>query len=62
MSDYKKDIIKLIESDITGYKIFKATGISQSKISSLRNGKQKIDDLTLRTTEKLYKYYNEQVK
>ncbi|WP_199180996.1 hypothetical protein [Staphylococcus simulans] len=56
MSEYKKMIIELIESDITGYQIHKETGVSQYVISQLRQGKRDIDNLTLNTTEKLYDY------
>ncbi|NQD99047.1 hypothetical protein [Staphylococcus xylosus] len=56
MSEYKQTIKKLIESDITGYQIYKNTGISQTVISTLRNGNRDIDNLTLKTTEKLYEY------
>lgn len=56
MSEYKQTIKKLIESDLTGYQIYKETGISQTVISTLRNGNRDIDNLTLKTTEKLYEY------
>lgn len=56
MSDYKLKIIELIESDITGYKIYKATGVSQYVLSQLRQGKRNVDNLSLGTTEKLYEY------
>ncbi|MGK3149496.1 hypothetical protein VQE80_03520 [Staphylococcus shinii] len=56
MSEYKQTIKKLIESDLTGYQIYKSTGISQTVISTLRNGNRDIDNLTLKTTEKLYEY------
>lgn len=56
LSEYKKLIIELIESDITGYQIYKETGVSQYVISQLRQGKRDIDNLTLNTTEKLYDY------
>lgn len=56
MSDYKRKIIELIESDITGYKIYKATGVAQYVLSQLRQGKRDINKLTLSTTEKLYEY------
>lgn len=56
MSEYKQTIKKLIESDLTGYQIYKNTGISQTVISTLRNGNRDIDNLTLKTTEKLYEY------
>ncbi|RQM97339.1 hypothetical protein COR53_03535 [Staphylococcus pettenkoferi] len=56
LSEYKKKIIKLIESDITGYQIYKETGVAQYVLSQLRQGKRKVDNLTLNTTEKLYEY------
>lgn len=56
LSEYKQMIIKLIESDITGYKIHIDTGISQTVISTLRNGYRDVDNLMLKTTEKLYEY------
>ena len=56
MSDYKLKIIELIESDITGYQVFKDTGLSQTVMSSLRTGKRDVDNLRLGTTEKLYDY------
>ncbi|MBC2965966.1 hypothetical protein ACUW9V_000934 [Staphylococcus epidermidis] len=56
MSDYKLKIIELIESDVTGYQIYKDTGISQYVLSQLRQGKRDVDNLTLNTTEKLYAY------
>ncbi len=56
LSEYKRKIIELIESDITGYQIHKETGVSQYVISQLRQGKRDIDNLTLNTTEKLYNY------
>ncbi|WNM55052.1 hypothetical protein CoNPh25_CDS0047 [Staphylococcus phage S-CoN_Ph25] len=46
----------MIESNITGYQIHKETGVSQYVISQLRQGKREVDNLTLNTTEKLYKY------
>lgn len=62
MSDYKKALIKLINSEITGYQIYKKTGVSQSVISGLRNGKKEVDDLKIKTTEKLYSFYMEEIK
>lgn len=56
MSDYKQTIVDLINSDISGYRIHKETGISQTVISTLRNGSREIDNLNLKTTEKLYEY------
>lgn len=59
LSEYKKIIEKLFKSNVTGYQISKATGISQNVISGIRNGKRQIDNLTLGTTEKLYDYQME---
>ncbi|MDK7114203.1 hypothetical protein [Staphylococcus pettenkoferi] len=56
MSQYKKTIEKLFESNITGYQISNATGNSQNVISSITNEKRQIDNLTLGTTEKLYEF------
>ncbi|MGE6358305.1 hypothetical protein, partial [Staphylococcus capitis] len=46
----------LIESDVTGYQIYKDTGISQYVLSQLRQGKRDVDNLRLGTAEKLYEY------
>ena len=56
LSEYKKKIIELIESDITGYQVSEDTGLSQTVMSSLRTGKRYIDNLRLGTAEKLYEY------
>ncbi len=56
LSQYKKTIEKLFESNITGYQISNATGNSQNVISSITNEKRQIDNLTLGTTEKLYEF------
>ena len=54
----RNEIVNLLNSDITGYRIFKVTGISQSVISELRLGKRNVGKLTLDTAEKLANYYN----
>lgn len=60
MDNFKKvydSVQYLIKNEsITSYKIEKATGVSRAKIGRLRNGKNKIGDLTLDTAEKLYNY------
>ena len=38
MSDYKLKIIELIESDITGYKIYKETGGSTIRTFTIKTG------------------------
>ncbi len=52
----KHTIKNLLESGVTSYQIEKETSVSRAKIGRLRNGKNKIDDLTLETVEKLYNY------
>lgn len=49
-------ILKLLESDLTNYKIAKDTNINHKTISELRSGKRKLDNITLLTAEKLYEY------
>ncbi|UXU63323.1 trp operon repressor [Staphylococcus agnetis] len=56
MMNVKHIIKSLLESNVTSYQIEKETGVSRAKIGRLRNGKNKIDDLTLDTAEKLYNY------
>ena len=52
----KRTVQNLLTSNITSYQIEKESGVSRAKIGRLRNGKNKIDDLTLGTAEKLYNY------
>ncbi|AID01746.1 XRE family transcriptional regulator [Staphylococcus xylosus] len=52
----KKEIQKLLDSDISSYKIGKETGVSNSIIQRLRKGERTIGNLTLDTAEKLYEY------
>ncbi len=52
----RKEIEKLLNSDITTYKISKDTNINNKTISELRSGKRKLDNITLLTSEKLYEY------
>ena len=54
----REQIEKLLNSDITGYRIFKDTGMSQSIISEFRSGKRNLDNLSLKNAEKLYNLYN----
>ncbi|WP_245902299.1 helix-turn-helix domain-containing protein [Gracilibacillus dipsosauri] len=53
----KEDILKLIESDITGYKIHKETGISESTISRIRSGKIELGSISLDNATKLHAFY-----
>lgn len=52
----KEIIQKLLDSDISSYKIGKETGVSNSIIQRLRSGNRSIGNLTLDTAEKLYEY------
>ncbi|MEB7508387.1 hypothetical protein [Staphylococcus xylosus] len=52
----KELIQKLLDSDISSYKIGKETGVSNSIIQRLRSGNRSIGNLTLDTAEKLYEY------
>ena len=58
----REQIEKLLASDISAYRIAKDTGIAQSKISGLRSGSIKIENLTLAVAEKLVTYYEEEMK
>lgn len=53
----KEEVRKLIESKITGYKIHKETGISESTISRIRSGKIELGSISLDNAERLYKFY-----
>lgn len=52
MEANSKDIEWLLEN-ATQYRIAKETGITQSKISDLKNGKVKIENLSLRIASEL---------
>ena len=52
----RKEIESLLASDKTAYEIAQATGMSPSNITYLRNGKRKLDNVTLANAEKLYDY------
>ncbi|GLO65095.1 MULTISPECIES: XRE family transcriptional regulator [Oceanobacillus] len=53
----KEEIVKLIESNVTGYKIHKETGIPESTISRIRSGKIEIGSIRLDNAIKLHDYY-----
>jgi len=62
MSDNIKDNIqKLLDSDISNYRIYKDTGIAQSTLSDLKNGKTSIDSMRLDNALKLNDYYLKKV-
>lgn len=52
-------IKKLLDGDTTGYQISKKTGIQEIQISNLRNGKTKLENITLDTATKLMKFIEE---
>ncbi len=58
MSEYKKKIIELIESNLTGYEISKKILSFSIRTFTIKTGKREVDNLTLNTTEKLYEYAN----
>lgn len=51
----RKQIIELLESDITGYRINKDNpDVPQDLISRLRTGNNNLDNITLKTAEQLF--------
>lgn len=48
----------LLNSNMSQYAISKATGVTQSKISELKNGKRDINNLTLEVADKLANFYD----
>jgi transcriptional regulator with XRE-family HTH domain len=55
----RNKIEKLLNSNLSTYAISKATGITSSSLSNLRNEKRKLDNLSLFNAERLYNYYKE---
>lgn len=51
------DILALLNSNISTYRINKDTGIPQSSLTGYRNRKLKISNMTLSKASKLQKYY-----
>lgn len=56
-NDIKRNIQKLLDSDITNYRIYKDTGVAQSTLSDLKNGKSRIEDMRLEVALKLNDYF-----
>ncbi|MFW3619482.1 FtsK/SpoIIIE domain-containing protein [Staphylococcus caprae] len=52
----KMEVLKLLESDISAYRISKDTGVSESVIKKLRNQNQQLEDTKFETVSKLYSY------
>jgi DNA-binding Xre family transcriptional regulator len=55
----KENIKKLLESDITAYRISKETGISESQLSRMKKGEIEIGRITLDNAIKLNKFWEE---
>jgi len=54
-----KEIEELLNSEISRYKIAKDSGVSFSLISDYRNGKRKIENMTLQVAKRLLRYAEE---
>ena len=65
MKDIKEieEMIQRLINDktITGYRIEKDTGISQTHISRLRSGKYKLDNISWEFIKKLYLYVKKEL-
>lgn len=46
----------LLDRNVTGYALWKATGVSQQAISRLRSGKKRFEDLSVETIEKVQRW------
>ena len=49
----------LLDRSVTGYALWKATGVSQQAISRLRSGKKRFEDLSVETVEKIQRWLDE---
>lgn len=56
-----KEIEELLNSEISSYKISKDSGVTYSLLSDYRNGKRKIENMTLQVANKLLRY-SEKIK
>lgn len=54
-----KGIEELLNSEISSYKISKDSGVAYSLISDYRNGKRKLENMTLQVAKKLIRYSEE---
>ncbi len=52
----RKDVEKLLHSDLSAYRIAKEAGIPYMTVNDLMNGKSTIDNAKFSTIEKLYNY------
>lgn len=49
----------LMNKEITGYSLWKNTGVSQQAISRLRSGKKRFEDLSVETIIKIQSWIDE---
>jgi len=57
VASIKDNIRSLLNSNISNYRINKDTGVAQSTLSDLKNGKSKLEDVKLEVALKLNDYY-----
>ena len=60
--DTKKVKEVLMNKEMTGYALWKATGVSQQAISRLRSGKKRFEELSLETIMKIQSWIDEKQK
>lgn len=56
-SAIRQEIEELLNSNVSAYRIAKESGVPQSTVTDLRNGKRPLDNITLLNAEKLAAYY-----
>ena len=54
-----KEIQELMNSELTAYKIGKATGLNFNMLQKYKTGERKVENMTLKTAEILYDYIKE---
>ena len=50
----------LLDRNVTGYALWKSTGVSQQAISRLRSGKKRFEDLSVETVEKVQRWLDKE--
>lgn len=58
--DIEKVKETLLDRSVTGYALWKATGVSQQAISRLRSGKKRFEDLSVETVEKVQRWLDKE--
>lgn len=56
IDEIEEKLIKLINSDISAYKISQDVGISRDNITRLRNGERELKNFRWETIKELYTY------